>query len=168
VKGAIETTPRQGCGVLFLASPIDLALETSRSKYGHLYTPVDKSPFKEDNHQLERGRKGWRLKGSISRRFYLLLAIICAVCLLSATTTVSEKLTKFVSEGTRLVTIQNGTLAGIHNTALDQDIFLGIPYAEPPLDSLRFRQSRPYGRQWPKVRNATQYGHTCPQYHIYV
>ena len=41
--------------------------------------------------------------------------------------------------GSPKVTIKNGTLVGMHSTTYKEDVFLGIPYAQPPTDQLRFR-----------------------------
>ena len=36
-------------------------------------------------------------------------------------------------------TIKNGTVVGMYNPEYNQDFFLGVPYAQPPLGDLRFR-----------------------------
>jgi len=36
-------------------------------------------------------------------------------------------------------TIKNGTVVGVYNPEYNQDFFLGVPYAQPPLGDLRFR-----------------------------
>ncbi|GIC92886.1 uncharacterized protein Aud_009361 [Aspergillus udagawae] len=63
-----------------------------------------------------------------------------------------------------LVHTLNGSYEGIHLDALDQDIFLGMPYAAPPLGPLRFRHPQPLTESWDGVRNATTYGPQCPGY----
>ncbi|XP_031549133.1 neuroligin-4, X-linked-like [Actinia tenebrosa] len=40
------------------------------------------------------------------------------------------------------------------------EMFLGIPYAEPPIDQLRFAAPRPV-KPWNGTRDATDYGHQC-------
>lgn len=40
--------------------------------------------------------------------------------------------------------------------------YLGIPYAEPPVGESRFAAPKPKKR-WSAIRNATEYGATCPQ-----
>lgn len=62
------------------------------------------------------------------------------------------------------VTVKNGTLRGLHSQEWDQDFFLGIPFAEPPLGDLRFRWPQPYASKFDGVRDATQYGYSCYQY----
>ncbi|KXH67678.1 hypothetical protein CSAL01_08712 [Colletotrichum salicis] len=59
-----------------------------------------------------------------------------------------------------IVTIQNGTIAGVHSLVYDQDLFLGIPYASEPLGELRFNKPRPHDG-WEGVRAAKQYGPHC-------
>ncbi|HEX4355623.1 MAG TPA: carboxylesterase/lipase family protein, partial [Polyangiales bacterium] len=58
------------------------------------------------------------------------------------------------------VTIADGALEG----AIDGDTrkFLGIPYAKPPVDKLRFQLPQPNDK-WTDVRDATQYGKRCAQ-----
>ena len=42
--------------------------------------------------------------------------------------------------------------------------YLGLPYAEPPLDALRFARPRPFSAKWmPLVRNATGNPEPCLQ-----
>ena len=40
--------------------------------------------------------------------------------------------------------------------------FKGIPYAKPPLGSLRFKKPQPFGA-WPTTLSATKFGPVCPQ-----
>ena len=41
--------------------------------------------------------------------------------------------------GAPKVTIKNGTVVGMHSTTYNEDVFLGIPYAQAPVNELRFR-----------------------------
>lgn len=56
--------------------------------------------------------------------------------------------------------INNGTLIGIKNPQLHQDYFLGIPYAQPPVGSLRFNPPQPINQSWSE-KQATAYGAWC-------
>ncbi|PSN67204.1 carotenoid ester lipase-like protein precursor [Corynespora cassiicola Philippines] len=57
-------------------------------------------------------------------------------------------------------TVKNGTLVGLRNSHYDQDFFLGIPYAQPPVGKLRFNRAQPANETWSQ-RPATAYGPWC-------
>lgn len=59
------------------------------------------------------------------------------------------------------VQVQNGSYYGRHNPTYGQDEFLGIPYAQPPVDTLRFRVPQPLNSSWSNQRNATEYSPQC-------
>ena len=60
------------------------------------------------------------------------------------------------------VTVKNGTYIGAHSAEYDQDYFLGMPYAQPPTGSLRFRNPVGLNATWNDTRLATQYsGEVC-------
>lgn len=65
--------------------------------------------------------------------------------------------------GPRVKTI-NGTYEGAYLPDWDQDVFLGIPYAQPPIGELRYRWPQPINTTSEGVRNATEYGYSCMQY----
>ncbi|KAI0872072.1 alpha/beta-hydrolase [Hypoxylon argillaceum] len=58
----------------------------------------------------------------------------------------------------------NGTYEGIYLPDWQQDAFLGIPYAQPPVGQLRYHRPLPLDESFTEVRNATQYGYSCMQY----
>jgi carboxylesterase type B len=58
----------------------------------------------------------------------------------------------------------NGTYTGKHLPGWDQDAFLGIPFAQPPLGSLRFHSPIGISESFEGQRNATEYGYSCMQY----
>ncbi|KAK6078965.1 carboxylesterase family protein [Seiridium cupressi] len=58
----------------------------------------------------------------------------------------------------------NGTYQGRYLADWDQDAFLGIPYAQPPVGSLRYRWPQSINESFDDVRDATQYGYSCMQY----
>lgn len=60
--------------------------------------------------------------------------------------------------------VLNGTYTGIHSPEYNQDFFLGIPYAQPPVGELRFRQAQPLNDSWPDSKNATSYSLECIGY----
>lgn len=59
------------------------------------------------------------------------------------------------------VTLRNGSYFGIHLENYGQDIFLGIPYAQPPVGDLRLRIPASLNTSWTGVRNATEYSPAC-------
>lgn len=57
-------------------------------------------------------------------------------------------------------TINNGTLLGVQNVEYNQDLFLGIPYAQPPLENLRFNHPQPINQSWSE-KQANAYSPWC-------
>ncbi|EXJ96406.1 triacylglycerol lipase [Capronia coronata CBS 617.96] len=56
--------------------------------------------------------------------------------------------------GPPTVTVKNGTYVGFHEPSYGQDIFLGIPYAQPPVGDLRFRVAQPLNETWEGTKAA--------------
>jgi carboxylesterase type B len=61
-------------------------------------------------------------------------------------------------------TTVNGTYRGQHLTTWDQDAFLGVPFAQPPTGSLRWRWPQSLNESFTDIRDATQQGYSCMQY----
>ena len=66
--------------------------------------------------------------------------------------------------GAPSATVTNGTYVGKYVAEWQQDQFLGIPYAVPPLGALRFAHPRSLNSSFTGTRNATEYGFSCYQY----
>jgi para-nitrobenzyl esterase len=64
------------------------------------------------------------------------------------------------------VTIDTGTLEGAVDSATGILVFRGIPYAAPPVGSLRWQPPQAPA-SWTGVRSATQLGHNCVQHQPY-
>ncbi|KAH7144124.1 Alpha/Beta hydrolase protein [Dactylonectria estremocensis] len=62
------------------------------------------------------------------------------------------------------VNLENGTYVGVRNEHYSQDFFLGIPYAQPPIGSLRFAPPQPLTESFDDARSATEYGLMCIGY----
>ncbi|KAH8734211.1 Alpha/Beta hydrolase protein [Ilyonectria robusta] len=62
------------------------------------------------------------------------------------------------------VHLDNGTYIGVHNEQYEQDFFLGIPYAQPPVGPLRFASPQPLKESFDEPRSATEYGLMCIGY----
>ncbi|CZR68341.1 related to triacylglycerol lipase V precursor [Phialocephala subalpina] len=58
----------------------------------------------------------------------------------------------------------NGTYTGIYSEAYNQDFFLGVPYATPPLADLRFKPPQSLNTTINGTRAATSYGTRCVGY----
>jgi para-nitrobenzyl esterase len=62
----------------------------------------------------------------------------------------------------RVVQIETGLLEGVANQEKSVTCFKGIPYAQPPVGDLRWREPKP-PQAWEGVRKATAFGASCPQ-----
>lgn len=58
----------------------------------------------------------------------------------------------------------NGTYEGLRLPVWDQEAFLGMPFAQPPVGPLRWRWPQSINASFEGLRNATTYGHSCMQY----
>ncbi|KAK6586967.1 hypothetical protein PZA11_000257 [Diplocarpon coronariae] len=67
-----------------------------------------------------------------------------------------------VSADAPLVTVLNGTYAGVHSSSYNQDWFLGMPFAYPPVQGpLRLAPPVSLNTTWEGTKNATEFGNTC-------
>lgn len=71
---------------------------------------------------------------------------------------------KTTQEAAPTATVKNGTYNGVHNPEFNQDFFLGIPYAQPPVGDLRFRNPVSLNSSWQAAANATEFSPTCHQF----
>lgn len=60
------------------------------------------------------------------------------------------------------VTLTSGTFRGVANLN-GSDAWLGIPFAQPPIGSLRFKAPLPITQPSETIQNASQFGDACPQ-----
>ncbi|KAF9027643.1 alpha/beta-hydrolase [Hymenopellis radicata] len=68
------------------------------------------------------------------------------------------------AQGAPSVKIDNGTVNGLHLEEFAQDVFLGVPFAKPPVNGLRFRNPQVWDTAFGKEGwDATSYGWSCPQ-----
>ncbi len=58
------------------------------------------------------------------------------------------------------VETQNGTLLGFYSSSYNQDFFLNVPYAGPPIGNLRFQSPAPLSEKY-ENRDASYYGPAC-------
>ncbi|KAK4948835.1 hypothetical protein LTR10_012208 [Elasticomyces elasticus] len=62
------------------------------------------------------------------------------------------------------VSLRNGTYAGVYSPEYDQDFFLGLPFAQPPVGDLRFSNPVPLNSSFETVQQATRYSPACVGY----
>jgi hypothetical protein len=60
------------------------------------------------------------------------------------------------------VTVLNGTYSGLYLPTFNQDLFLGVPYAQDTGGQNRFLVPQALNETWTDVRSAKQYGNSCP------
>ncbi|RWA11683.1 hypothetical protein EKO27_g3418 [Xylaria grammica] len=56
---------------------------------------------------------------------------------------------------------RNGTYTGIHSSRYDQDFFLGVPFAQPPVGDLRWRLPQSLNQSFSGTRKAMAYSSNC-------
>ena len=84
----------------------------------------------------------------------------CALLLGSLLALAVPSAASVVEKDPTLVQTSNGPVHGFVNSGVFE--FLGIPYAAPPVGSLRWMPPQPPA-SWTTTREATTYGNTCPQ-----
>ncbi|KAH7141100.1 Alpha/Beta hydrolase protein [Dactylonectria macrodidyma] len=94
----------------------------------------------------------------------ILLAISSGVSLSEASSHCSPSRNEASSCPTPSVDLENGTYVGVRNEHYSQDFFLGIPYAQPPIGSLRFAPPLPLTESFDGTRSAAEYGLMCIGY----
>lgn len=70
------------------------------------------------------------------------------------------------SDGTPTAAVKNGTISGSHSDTYNQDMFLGIPYAQPPVNELRFRNPQSLNTTLDSTYEATSYSSSCVGYGV--
>lgn len=63
------------------------------------------------------------------------------------------------------VRVANGTLVGKYVASYDQDLFLGVPFAQPPVGPLRFENPQSLNTTFDAL-NTTEYAPACVGYGV--
>jgi len=62
------------------------------------------------------------------------------------------------------VTIKNGSVSGVHSSTYNQDFYLGVPFAQPPVGDLRFRNPQSINSTLSGIYEASSYAPLCVGY----
>ncbi|GAB7340076.1 hypothetical protein MBLNU457_6569t1 [Dothideomycetes sp. NU457] len=89
-----------------------------------------------------------------------LLALTSAL-VASAAPSQKALVTRQAPSGAPVVTVKNGSYYGTHFPQYNQDVFRGIPFAQPPLESLRFNNPAPLNWSWSGALPATDFAFEC-------
>ncbi|KAI4740294.1 alpha/beta-hydrolase [Aureobasidium sp. EXF-12298] len=87
-----------------------------------------------------------------------------AVSATSAAPSLSRRAPAGAPAGAPVVNLKNGSYYGVHNSQYNQDFFLGIPFAQPPVDELRFANPESVNTTWTGALPATNYAFECIGY----
>ncbi|RMX97236.1 hypothetical protein D0868_10751 [Hortaea werneckii] len=66
--------------------------------------------------------------------------------------------------GGSTVNVKNGTISGYYQPTYDQEYFLGVPFAQPPVGDLRFRNPQSINTTFDGTYEATEYAPECVGY----
>ncbi|XP_015793568.1 acetylcholinesterase-1-like [Tetranychus urticae] len=98
---------------------------------------------------------------SISSQLFCFIILICFPI-----STISYRTDSNNKRNGQLVELENGLIQGKLEKVLDTHVesYLGIPYAKPPLNELRFRKPQPFNSNYSNdVYNATYFRSACMQ-----
>ncbi|PNS17192.1 hypothetical protein CAC42_7246 [Sphaceloma murrayae] len=72
--------------------------------------------------------------------------------------------TRQISAVAPVVNLKNGSYYGVRQANYSQDLFLGVPFAQPPIGDLRFANPEPLDQSWSGAWPATDYAFECIGY----
>ncbi|PWN49309.1 alpha/beta-hydrolase [Violaceomyces palustris] len=93
----------------------------------------------------------------------ILFNLNCLVAAITSVTAASLSTRTCSVSTTPSVKLSQGTVNGFSDQNSNVDLFLGIPYAKPPVGDLRFKKPVPVDQDANKVIEATSFGATCYQ-----
>ncbi|TAQ86582.1 hypothetical protein B7494_g5091 [Chlorociboria aeruginascens] len=76
----------------------------------------------------------------------------------------SSSIPRYETNTCPTVQVLNGTYTGVFNPSYNQDMFLGMPYAQPPIGEYRLAVPKSLNSSWEGTRNATEYSPECIGY----
>jgi carboxylesterase type B len=88
------------------------------------------------------------------------MKLLSALCFIRSVHTWS-----YEADGSPIVGVRNGTIIGTHSDVYDQDFFLGIPFAQSPVNGLRFRNPQSLNTTYPNgLYQASEHAPACIGY----
>lgn len=102
------------------------------------------------HHEHKMTTRSWRLTCIV-----LLLALQTLLIVAGSPSKTNSRL---------LAHTKNGTYEGVHSPSFNQDFFLGVPYAQPPVNDLRLRQPQPLNTSFKATKPAKAYSPECIGY----
>lgn len=87
----------------------------------------------------------------------LLLPVLASLTSLTSAAPSRSHILPRAPAGAPTVNVKNGSYYGVHSDTYNQDFFLGIPFAQPPLESLRFANPASLNWSWTGALPATNY-----------
>lgn len=88
-----------------------------------------------------------------------ILSVLSTLLLVSASVAA-----QYTTGASPIATVRNGTYEGRYEPTYGTEYFLGMPYAQPPVEDLRFRVPASLNTSWTGTRNATEFGYQCIGY----
>ena len=73
----------------------------------------------------------------------------------------AQRPSRFFDQDEPLLHTRNGTYKGLYSPSYDQDFFLGVPYAQPPVGDLRWRTPHSLNLSFAGSKEATEYPPNC-------
>lgn len=70
-------------------------------------------------------------------------------------------MTGFAAAASPTAKVKNGTYVGAHLPTFNQDMFIGIPYAQVPTGDLRFKPPASLNTSWSDQKSAQDYHNSC-------
>ncbi|WYZ39067.1 hypothetical protein EsH8_III_000981 [Colletotrichum jinshuiense] len=92
---------------------------------------------------------------------FSLIAALSTACATASALVPRQAVPRNTTGAAPTVELKNGSYYGVHSPSYDQDFFLGMPYAQPPVNDLRFRVPQALNSSWNGTRNATEYSPLC-------
>ena len=106
------------------------------------------------------------ISGMLLAMYSYRLLIAAVLCILAYWTSFGDANSLLQRSSGPTVTVKNGSYVGLHSAKYDEDWFLGMPFAKPPLGDLRFNFPEPLNTSWEGTKDAKSYYPECVGYGV--